>query len=408
MQGDDPGEELTVVHEQGVTLADDDADIPIPIPVLDQSFLGTLLVVLLTVAPVLAGGLSLQGLRGFVFLSVYLIALLSTPLLAYRLRDWGTSRRYRWARYVVGLGGASCLSTFKSVLLIPVLLGRDRSLQSTVLLYAGTALWECSNVVLVFGGSEMLAQLNITSYKHAVCAACAPCQVKFTHARRPGLMTKRVNLVVLWGLIGLGARALLQALPTIDSVVVEAEALAILLSSLVLVFDVPCLVWECLAIAVTFLCPAMQSVEVVLPYGAVYLSASPRDFWRRWSRPASQLIRHMVYYPLGGGKRAFVAIPIMFVLNACMHFQLSRDLVGDSSGSVWWLVIFGITGTAATIDVLVTEHIAPDPQEGARTLLLGWKAARWVLNYVSLRACAWLFVHKCLQLRLADFLEPAQ
>ncbi len=38
----------------------------------------------------------------------------------------------------------------------------------------------------------------------------------------------------------------------------------------------------------------------------------------------------------------------------------------------------------------------------------GMQIGRWVLNYVSLRVCVWLFVHGCLQVNLQTFLEPVK
>ena len=35
----------------------------------------------------------------------------------------------------------------------------------------------------------------------------------------------------------------------------------------------------------------LEELRVILPFGAVFLSTSSRQFWGRWSRPASQLVR---------------------------------------------------------------------------------------------------------------------
>ena len=375
----------------------------------------------------------------------YITMLILTGPLAFRVRCWNNGW-WRCGRYVLGVVTASVLSSYKSVVLIPALLGEERSMISTVILYALTALWECSNAVLVLGGAEVLHKFNIRNYQQAVAAGTAPCQVKFmTTSSNSQHTVRRWGLLALWLGVGLGLREVLKAMPAFiafaqDSVILEAELLSLLLSCMVLAFDVPCLAWSlamgsCGGAITPLYCHRMQ---MVLPYGAVYLSSSPRDFWRKWSRPASQLIRYMVYYPLGGGSRPCLSIPIMFIVNANSHLQLGYDLLGNYDGSLYWLLVFLILGAAVTIDVVATQLLTPAAQaaiaedyeeeavdviarpggadgehphiEHSDTLEVqltrGVQIGRWVLNYVSLRVCVWLFVHRCLQVQLQTFLEP--
>ncbi len=264
------------------------------------------------------------------------------------------------------------MSSYKSVALIPELLGEERAMTSTVIEYALTALWECSNAVLVLGGADVLHKFNIRNYQQAVAVGTAPCQVKFMNACTNSERTiKRWIHVALWLAVGLGLRKALKAVPAFtafaqDTFVLEAEILAFLLSCMVLAFDVPCLVWGlamgiCGAVMTPLYCHRM---EMILPYGAVYFSSSPRDFWRKWSRPASQLIRHMVYYPIGGSSRPCLSIPIMFAVNANSHLQLGYDLLGNYNGSLYWLLVFLILGAAVTIDVVATQLCAPMQPQG--------------------------------------------
>lgn len=134
---------------------------------------GTLILIIMnyTVATLITGG------RNIIVIS-YITMLMLTGPMAFRLRSW-TQGWWRWGRYVLGVGLASFFSGYKSALLIPALLGPERTMASTVIVYALTALWECSNAVLVFGGAEVLHTSNIRNYQQAVAAGAAPCQVKF-------------------------------------------------------------------------------------------------------------------------------------------------------------------------------------------------------------------------------------
>lgn len=217
-------------------------------------------------------------------------------------------------------------------------------------------------------------------------------------------------------MVGLGLRAFLTNLPdlakALEFPLLEAEALCVLLSAAVLIFDVPCLVWQICMDALCHLFPAKTSpVRTIMPYGAVYLSLSPRDFWRKWSRPAGQAIRHMLYYPLGGDDGALLAISIMFGANAASHLQLGCELTGNWKGSAWWFVVFGIMGVAVTGDILIGRlYYAPPGMLGVahsndNGQVRWFRVARWVVNYVSLRVCVWVFVHEALELDgLSSFL----
>jgi hypothetical protein len=325
---------------------------------------GTLILIIMnyTVATLITGG------RNIIVIS-YITMLMLTGPMAFRLRSW-TQGWWRWGRYVLGVGLASFFSGYKSALLIPALLGPERTMASTVIVYALTALWECSNAVLVLGGAEVLHKSNIRNYQQAVAAGAAPCQVKFmtTEVTNSNSTMRRWLHVALWLGAGLGLREALKALPALtefaqDSVILEAELQAFLLSCMVLAFDLPCLVWGLLSSCGAGTFPLYcHRMEMVLPYGSVYLSSSPRDFWRKWSRPASQMIRHMVYYPLGGSSSPYVSIPIMFLINANSHLQLGHDLLGTWDGSLYWLLIFLVLGAAVLVDVYATRSYAPVQQ----------------------------------------------
>ena len=55
------------------------------------------------------------------------------------------------------------------------------------------------------------------------------------------------------------------------------------------------------AVALVAVRATQQSgIQVIYPYGSFYFVSTTRAFWARWSRPAGQLIRRMLYTPLQG------------------------------------------------------------------------------------------------------------
>ena len=173
--------------------------------------------------------------------------------------------------------------------------------------------------------------------------------------------------------------------------VLEAEAIVICVSCLVHVWNVPPLLYQMFMIG--------YRVQVIYPYGSIYLS-----FWSKWSRPASSLIRHMFYYPLGGRGRAFLSIPLMFLLNASSHYGVSEALVGDKS-ELGWNIVFGALGLVAAIEVYcdsIFERI--DTGDGTRLTNKWWARIRFVLATASLRFAAYTLLHKCLNSSLHSLL----
>ena len=145
---------------------------------------------------------------------------------------------------------------------------------------------------------------------------------------------------------------------------------------------------------------------------------STREFRSRWSRPATQLIRHLLYFPLGGRKRWYLSIPIMFGLNATSHYDLSRNLAGDPA-LIWWNTVFGTLAIVAMLEVAGDSYLVPNSQPGqARndtTTITGnedgadeaavpkWYIwARILLVHVSLRVVLYVMIHKCLRTSLGQ------
>lgn len=411
----------------------------------------------------------------------YIALLLGTSSTAYKLQDWGP--KWRW---FCGFLCAVVLSVFKTLVLVPAVLpgaapggasgpgGYGTILGDRMVLYALTALWECSNASLVFGGNELLQKLGITSNKRALVAGLAPCQIKFVtscttnnntinneksiinnveqkpqqqqhtlavmHVQR----TNRRSLhIILCFVVGYCSRLILlrwcSAGPSKQSivrVVLETEVLAILLSVFVVaVFDAPSHLWQLAANPVWRYFSSSSSsaeqmtdatrIEATLPYGAVYLSTSTRDFWRKWSRPATQLIRQIVYHPLDGPRRPYLAIPLIFVGNGASYYEVGKALVGDRQDNKFWtIIVFGVLGLAATFEVLATnfmttrvgaeearrealissERTSPKQEDDVHLLPLWFRLARGVAAHLSIRVALYVFVHRCLNVDLWSLL----
>ena len=352
----------------------------------------------------------LLGRPGPATLATYLALLLAAGVCA------GLGIESSCARWLLGLVLLGVTSAFKSA----ALLANCDGAAARGVLYAVTALWECSNVVPVLGGTDYLRRIGVVTsgedigsvLTRSIVSAMAPCQVKFVPsaaADSSAVMRRRAVHIVSCtaGAAGLyllvGKVAWVQTALS-SSIVLELECLAFLASMAVVALDIPSLVWQIAYSAVA--APLLSSLstaeyvrpEVILPYGWVYSSRSCREFWSRWSRPATALIRRLIYHPLGGRGRWYLSIPVMFLLNAAGHFDLSLALVGEKREK-WWVGLFGLLAAVAMLEVagdsLAVRVISAD---GNAVLPSWYLVARAVLAHVSLRVVLYMMVYKCLGL----------
>jgi hypothetical protein len=315
------------------------------------------------------------------------------------------------------------------------------ALVAKVVVYAETALWDCSNVALVFGGRRLQERFGVTTQKRALIYACVPCQARFIDpgpsgaedaARAASRTGRRALHVAGWAGFSLVLRDALRRCPDalLDEPLFEAIALTVLMGSLVVAFNVPALLVQAWldASRTMFRHNAGPSVRVILPYGSVLLARSTHDFWSRWSRPATQLIRRLVYYPLGGPTRAWLSVPVMFLVNGAAHYDVSGALVGDRA--VWgWNAVFWTMGAAATLEVYLTRAVSArychrqggssdsgdemlQQQSSAQRKtfedpmgLPGWfKVARLCVAYACGTFAAYTMLTRCLHLSIRSFL----
>ena len=376
----------------------------------------------------------------YLLLPPYVVMQLLVSTVAIYTRDWGGI-----ARWSAGLFCTMILSAYKTAIVFPAFFPPGGNLTPKLFAYATSALWECSNAVLVFGGRDAHDLYGLTSYRRVLIAALIPCGVKFVDKPKPMLTARRSGHLLVGILGGLGLRAVLMLesmsgfVDLLCSIsVLQAEMMALFIACLLLVFDIPGLIAQLvmdslLAVACQFGCQAATiadlRVQVVLPYGAVYLSTSSRDFWSKWSRPATQLIRRVVYYPLGGARRPYLSVPVMFVINGSSHYDVGNALVGFRE-EMAWNVVFWTLGGAALVEMLTIDfmtnrgcfHDRSDDSctgthsesteerrlalKSAEESLPTWfKISQWALAHGSMLVAVHFMVTGCLRLKgLRDML----
>ena len=299
------------------------------------------------------------------------------------------------------------------------------SLAAKGLIYAFTALWECSNAVLIFGGRAILSRYGITNLSRAFLAVLCPAQLKFipslSQHDQPRRWTVRSLHLFLYILSFLSIRLILLSYPNLlatlqSNPIFEAETIVIIISCMVHLCNLPSHLYQLLLLLHHPDQHQPIPVQIIYPYGTIYTATTTKQFWSRWSRPATTLLLHMIYHPLGGSHKPYISIPILFFLNASGHYDVSNALVGDRS-EMGWNVVFGVLGIVATLEVLGDAYFANGGNEEEMTnrnrsgpmmetaslLLPTWyRMVRWVFAMVSLRFAAYFLLHYCLHLSLSD------
>lgn len=327
----------------------------------------------------------------FIALPYLGLQMLSIPL-AIKLRDKSGWIRWPSALIIVALLGGIKTASIQ-------LYFRNDSVAMKGMFYAFTALWECSNAVCIFGGRALMNHFGINNYRRALFAAICPAQMKFIDQRLQREQWLRGLLHILGYLstffvLRLALRYIVETIEM--NAFFEAEAIVICISCLVHIWNIPPLLWQMFMLGC--------KVQVIYPYGSIYFTKSSRDFWSKWSRPASSLIRHMFYYPLGGRRRAFLSIPLMFLLNASSHYGVSEALVGDKN-EVGWNTVFCSLGLVAAFEVYCDSVLETvDSDDGTIVTNKWWARIRFVLAATSLRFAAYTLLHKCLNSSIRSLL----
>jgi len=296
---------------------------------------------------------------------------------------------------------AAALAAFKTM----IVWKNMTSLKVKLFVYPITALWECSNAVLIIGGVNLQERYCISTYQRAWAAALCRCQVTFQEEKRDAwtrwamgsfeLVAWLVGVAVLWELFHYFQEYIS------DVPILEAEALIVFLSSVALAVDLPSQTWELFMILTT---PYSTTVQVILPFDpSIYFSDSLQAFWRKWSRPAGQFLRHLFYYPSGGSYRIWLSVPAMFLLNAISHYHVSLVLVGKSS-MMGWNIVFGITGVTTLLEMAVDRFMERTYAADSEWQPFAYRLLRGIVAHIAIRVVAYVMVHQCFHSSIAAFL----
>jgi len=374
------------------------------------------------------------GANASIFSTVrYFIGLMSAAILIPNAHD--KSGVMRWIFGVIFLGAAS---SYKS----GVLLAKCPSMPRKAVLYAITALWECSNASLIIGGKDILEGYNVSRdhmSRDVALMALVPCQVNFVPQNHDdGSLRSRFQArdghvyfvrcaCILTSLMGVWFMNAVVA-PFVADLslsaqnsgaafvlfLVDLECMAIAASMAVLLLNIPSLLWQIIhdLLAPTSLFTTLSSVmqhaptapNVILPYGWIYSSKSTRVFWSRWSRPAMQLIRRLFYYPLGGQNRWYLSIPVTFLTNASTHFDLSYAIVGDRA-ELYWIAIFGTLAIVSMLEVAGDKFLPEITSDGDITFPFWYKCIRAFMVHASLRLVLYIMVYKVFHTSFHDLFD---
>jgi len=317
------------------------------------------------------------------------------------------------ARWFLGLGIIILTSGWKS----GQLLAECDYMPMKGVIYAITGLWECSNAALIIGGKKLVNRYGIISFTNIMLYCAAPCQVKFVRngevgasryfdesSSRLGKRTIHITLCLLGTLTLYYLLTIVQIRTFFTSfILLELEYMAFMASMAVVVLNIPSHIWQ-LIHNVLQMTPELK-VEVILPYGWVYSSSSTREFWSRWSRPATLFIRHLFFYPLGGRERWYISIPVMFLLNASSHFDLSEALVGERSEG-YWLALFGTLAIVAMLELCGDAFFGYSNDVGDAVVYPKfYRYAKAIIAHASLRLVLYIMVHLCLKTSLSDLVS---
>lgn len=74
-------------------------------------------------------------------------------------------------------------------------------------------------------------------------------------------------------------------------------------------------------------------LDLDINFKSPYISASPKEFWKRWHITLSSWIRDYIYIPLGGNRRGFAM--------QCVFLIVAMTLSGMWHGAAWTFIVWG-------------------------------------------------------------------
>eukprot|EP01083_Nonionella_stella_P199636 731888_1 len=190
----------------------------------------------------------------------------------------------------------------------------------------------------MFGGSKYFQKHGIDSYTKAFISSLFPGQIRFNRLKKDQNIQYKVQKIsksMCLIIIGYTMSKIIQSEYFLsindieNNLFVHLEIIGLLQSIIqTLVNIIP----NAIYLVVSFF---MDDIEYIEPYDFVYFSKSIRAFWKHWSRPVGETLRYMIYEPLGGRKNFWISVPILFGVNATLHYDFSQNLYGYKAIYVW-------------------------------------------------------------------------
>eukprot|EP01063_Lacrimia_lanifica_P007951 TRINITY_DN1510_c0_g1_i1.p1 TRINITY_DN1510_c0_g1~~TRINITY_DN1510_c0_g1_i1.p1 ORF type:complete len:422 (+),score=107.13 TRINITY_DN1510_c0_g1_i1:77-1267(+) len=371
---------------------------------------------------------------------------------------WGLRGPALWmtyARWVCGVWYVGALAVLKLAVLLRGLY--DANPVAWAAVFAVTALWECSNGALIFGGAALQeahgiatlgqlgaawavpAQVNVLQGKHSDeelglvgAQGASAAAARHHHAptwRRLAIRSAHVAAYLSCGFLFRFALQKLcgatddAALPPIVRTVLELEAVVVLGACFIQALNVLPLIAQAMALAVAR--GPRSGYQVIFPYGSFYFVTATRAFWARWSRPAGQVIRRMFFTPLQGRQLcpSWVLVPFVFLLNAQSHFLITIVVRRPAPGADahakasfyltllgYWALAYGVLAAAAVLESVLDPFIArrcaaadecgPEPAP----LPTWYRVVRGAAAHAALRVAAYAVVYGVFDLNMHRFL----
>eukprot|EP01083_Nonionella_stella_P294252 1000457_1 len=246
-----------------------------------------------------------------------------------------------------------------------------------------------------FGGTKYYKRHNINNIKQALIASIFPSQVYFhgedkdsedsnttTRSRCLCVFQEAAKTAVYFALTKfifdtIRERKLEGKITPYP--IIHMEVLALLEALSLPLHNIPSLILGMLF---------SDQLVVDVPYDFTYFVTSPRAFWKRWSKPATELYRYLLYEPLGGRSNAIFATMCIFMQNAMMHVEFSKSVYGDKNVKQirsGWFKGFGVMGIAVALQV-VAENKCPKAWRDS----LWWKAIWLGVFHGSMCSALWV------------------
>eukprot|EP01084_Bolivina_argentea_P243749 408539_1 len=334
-------------------------------------------------------------------------------LLAYKIQH--LDLKYRWfISYAIAKGNGYMLKSFfkEWKLILPAYI-TDYNLSVYWLMMNMTfSMLQANQLSALFGGQQYFLHHGIDSYKKALISSLCSGQVYFRENKnaRKKALKRLLKIATLFGAGYAISKCIQLGLVTKKQIetnsIFHMELLGLLLSITVFGVNIPSNLH-------LFIFGGNDEIDVIEPYDFVYLSKSLRGFWKNWSRPGGELLRFMVYKPLGGRDNFWISVPALFAMNCLFHYNLTFNLYGYKDNIAWNKAFF-VMGTGITLFIFtenislkynkksLEENVDVDDQNSKFTEDIYWKIWSFGLFHASMATTLYILKDKAVRVNLQN------